>query len=403
MNATRAAQLTDLMQRNGYQALVCWIPQHVLMLSGYAPLLGNTFCIVSFNQAGEPEIRLVLPKPEEELLPQGRAVEVRTFTEETMDSISNAIEAARGPLAGSFRSAGLGFGATVGYEGGYTPIATNYTQVGVPGPATLAMLDVALPGARWRDATQVLDRLAEIKTDEELQAIRRAAEVAHQGFQAAREAIHVGATEAEVAAAATAALLRAGYRLPGVRVVQPHVHVMSGARAAEAFKAFNLTTNAPIQQGDTVSVQLEVGIDGYWVELTRPFFAGEVSNEWQRAYDACRHAQQDAFDVISDGAAGREVDAAARRVMQAAGFGDAFKHGLGHGIGFQAINHADAPALHPASDAVLRAGMASNIEPAVYLEGKGGIRLNDNIAVRQDGCELLSEVIPRELDWLVVD
>jgi Xaa-Pro aminopeptidase len=76
---------------------------------------------------------------------------------------------------------------------------------------------------------------------------------------------------------------------------------------------------------------------------------------------------------------------------------------LGHGFGFQAINHAAAPVLHPASNAVLRSGMVHNMEPAVYLEGKGGIRLNDNVAVRQDGNEVLSASLPRDLDWLVVE
>jgi Xaa-Pro aminopeptidase len=86
-----------------------------------------------------------------------------------------------------------------------------------------------------------------------------------------------------------------------------------------------------------------------------------------------------------------------------AGFGRAFKHGLGHGFGFQAINHAAAPVLHPASQAVLQSGMVHNMEPAVYLDGKGGIRLNDNVVVRHDGNEVLSKELPRDLDWLVVN
>src|SRR6266480_1016930 len=83
-----------------------------------------------------------------------------------------------------------------------------------------------------------------------------------------------------------------------------------------------------------------------------------------------------------------------------AAFGACFKHGLGHGFGFQAINHAVAPVLHPASDAVLCSGMVHNMEPAVYIDGKGGIRLNDNVVVRSDGNEVLSSQLPRELDWL---
>ena len=114
-------------------------------------------------------------------------------------------------------------------------------------------------------------------------------------------------------------------------------------------------------------------------------------------------AQDAALQVIRDGASGRDADGAARSVMAKAGFGPAFKHGLGHGFGFQAINHAAAPVLHPASKAVLRSGMVHNMEPAVYLDGKGGLRLNDNVLVRDDGNEVLSKELPRDLDWLVVN
>jgi Xaa-Pro aminopeptidase len=113
-------------------------------------------------------------------------------------------------------------------------------------------------------------------------------------------------------------------------------------------------------------------------------------------------AQDAALQVIRDGVPAREADHAARSVMEQAGFGAAFKHGLGHGFGFQAINHAAMPVLHPASNQVLRAGMVHNMEPAVYLDGKGGIRLNDNVLVHKDGNEVISSSLPRDLDWLVV-
>ncbi|HEX6556639.1 MAG TPA: Xaa-Pro peptidase family protein, partial [Ktedonobacteraceae bacterium] len=249
----------------------------------------------------------------------------------------------------------------------------------------------------------MLDELAAIKTEEELSAIRRSEEVGRQGFMAARDAVRVGATEADVAAAPYAALLRAGYAAPGASHVLPHVHVMSGPRAALAYRAFNLTSNATINQGDTVTVQMEIGINGYWAELTRTFFAGTISDEWRKAHQACIAAQDAALQHIRNGASARSVDRAARSVMEQTGFGRAFKHGLGHGFGFQAINHAAAPVLHPASHAVLQSGMVHNMEPAVYLEGKGGLRLNDNIAVRADGYEVLSLALPRDLDWLVVN
>ncbi len=404
MNKIRTQRLKDMFTQKGanFHAIVCRLPQNVLMLTGYQPILGNSFCIVTLNSAKEVEIRLAIPKDEEEFVPPGVVVEMKTFSEETMDYIGNTIQAVREPLAELLRSASINQNAVVGIEGVYSPIATSYTQVGAPGTATLDLLHQLFLGGELRDVTPMLEELAAIKTDEEIEAIKRSEEVAYQGFMAAREAISAGGTEAEVAAQTYVALLRAGYATQGAKHVLPHVHVMAGQRAALAYRAFNLTSNAPIHEGDTVTVQMEIGINGYWAELTRSFFAKTISDEWQKAHQACMEAQDAALKVIKDGAEARAVDEAARAVMTKHGFGSAFKHGLGHGFGFQAINHAAAPVLHPASHAVLRSGMVHNMEPAVYLEGKGGIRLNDNVAVRSNGNEVLSSRIPRNLDWLVV-
>ncbi|HJT59568.1 MAG TPA: Xaa-Pro peptidase family protein [Ktedonobacteraceae bacterium] len=405
MNNTRKQRIVEMFAKRGenFHALICRLPQSVVMLTGYQPILGNTFCLVTVNAARDVEIRLALPVDEKDFVPPGTAVEVKTYAEETLHSIANTIEAAREPLAELIRSAGINENAVIGYEGIYSPVAPAYTQIGVPGPATLALLHQLFLGGYLRDSTSMLDELASIKTDEEIDSIRRSEEVARQGFMAARGAIRVGATEADVAAATCSALLRAGYAARGALHVLPYVHVMAGARAALAYRAFNLTSNNPISRGDPVMVQMEIGINGYWAELTRTFFAGTVSDEWRKAHLACMAAQDAALQSIRDGTPARAVDGAARSVMERAGFGSAFKHGLGHGFGFQAINHASAPVLHPASNAVLRTGMVHNMEPAVYLEGKGGIRLNDNVAVLADGKEVLSGAIPRDLDWLVVE
>lgn len=405
MDNARKQHIVEMFLNRGedFHALICRLPQNVVMLTGYQPILGNTFCLVTVNTATkEVEFRLALPADEKDFVPPGTAVEVKTYAEETLLYIDNTIEAVREPLAELIRSAGINENAVIGHEGIYSPIASAYTQVGVPGPATLELLHQLFLGGYLRDVSTMLDELAAIKTEDEIAAIRRCEQVGYEGFKAARDAIHAGATEADVAAATYAAMLRAGYATPGAKHVLPYVHVMAGPRSALAYRAFNLTSNNAIAQGDTVTVQMEICIDGYWAELTRSFFAGTISDEWRKAHDACVAAQDAALQSIRDGASARAVDGAARSVMGKAGFGPAFKHGLGHGFGFQAINHAAAPVLHPASDAVLRSGMVHNMEPAVYLEGKGGIRLNDNVLVRRDGNEVLSQMIPRDLDWLVV-
>lgn len=400
MDDARLQQTGEVLRREGYTALLCRLPQNVVMLTGYQPILGNSFCLATVNEHGEVTVRMAAPEDEAGRVP-GWVTSVHLFREETMEYISNTIQAVKAPLDAMLREAFLTPGSVVGYEGVYSPVATAYAQVGVPGPATLSLLTELLPHAGLRDAHALLQELAAIKTRREIQAIRRAESVAFEGFAAARGAVRVGLSEADVAGAALSALVRAGYA-KGASHLMPFVHVMAGIRSADAYRAYNLTSANAIERGDPVCVQIEVAVDGYFCELTRTFFAGEASDDWRRAHDACIRAQDAAKAVIRDGTPAREADAAARQVMEQRGFGPEFRHGLGHGFGFQAINHAAEPVLHPASDSILRTGMVHNMEPAVYREGVGGMRLNDNVLVTESACELLSRELPRDLDWLIV-
>ncbi len=397
----RIGLAAERMRSAGFNALIVREPEHVLMLSGYQPILGNSFCLLSLGRTGEPELRLAALDAESERASDVAPLELETFTEDTLDWIGDTIVAVKEPLGKLLAAAQLAPDALIGIESGRHPIATGYTQVGTPAHATVELLRELLPQATLRDAGDLFDELEAVKSEAELERIRQAERVAIAGFHAARQAAHPGASEADVAAATYAALVRAGYGVPGVWNVQPFVHVMAGRRSYLAYRAFNMTSSAIIEPGDPVLVQLEIGLDGYWAELSRAFFSATVSETWRNALDACVRAQDAAIKVIRAGAAGRDVDAAARAVMTSAGYGEAFKHGVGHGFGFQAINHGARPILHPASTDILQAGMTSNLEPAVYLRGIGGLRLNDDVAVRADGCELLSRDLPRDLEWMI--
>jgi Xaa-Pro dipeptidase len=160
MNTQRLEQLKSLFAREGYHALLCRMPQHVLLFTGYQPILGDSFCLVSLNRVHEVEIRLAIPADEQDLLPSGIAVEVRTFAEETMSYIGTTLDAAREPLSQLLHTAELGEGAVVGIEGGRMPIIPAYTQVGVTGPETHELLHLLLLGGEFRDATAMLDELS---------------------------------------------------------------------------------------------------------------------------------------------------------------------------------------------------------------------------------------------------
>jgi Xaa-Pro aminopeptidase len=131
-------------------------------------------------------------------------------------------------------------------------------------------------------------------------------------------------------------------------------------------------------------------VNGLWTDITRTYHPTPNDDDALRLYQAVLAARRAALDVIAPGVRGREVDRAAREVIGRYGFGPHFRHGTGHGVGFAAIDHQARPRLHPASDDVLEAGMVFNLEPAIYLEGRGGLRHCDLVAVHRDGAELLT-------------
>src|SRR5690348_7062073 len=137
MDDERAGRVAEALRQAGYQALLCRLPENVVMLTGYLPVLGNSFCLVSLDASGGVECCLAVPKDEVDLVPSGAAVAIKSFAEETLEHIGDTLEAARAPLGDLLRAGGIAPGrGAVGYEGGRAPVATGYTQIGVPGPST---------------------------------------------------------------------------------------------------------------------------------------------------------------------------------------------------------------------------------------------------------------------------
>lgn len=380
----------------GLDAVICQLSSHVLMLSGYAPVLGQSFVIFPVN--GEPA--LIIPEAEEPFARHGWVKDVRAYTTGSLAQLTSVLDAARPLIHAVAAERGLE-AASFGYEGTNEMVPASYSQVGFPSAGMVEMLRAEFPRAQFIDIAPVLRLMQAEKTPREVQHLCHSVEAAALGFAAAREKVQAGQNESGVAAAVEAAIQAAG-RKKGANRILPFAHVMSGARSALAYQAFNNTDDRVIQTGDPVLVQLEVYADGFWSEVTRTYFAGDPGAEGRRIYEACLQAQQNAIQAIHNGAAASEVDKVARDYLGHDGFGQCFRHGLGHGLGFQAISHFQPPRLYPGSTDTLLTDDVFNVEPAVYIHGWGGVRINDTVRCRPQGADVLTQMIPRDLNYAIV-
>ncbi|MBS0267095.1 MAG: aminopeptidase P family protein [Planctomycetes bacterium] len=237
-----------------------------------------------------------------------------------------------------------------------------------------------------------VESLRQVKDASEIAEIRKAVYQAEKGFAVLRAQLQPEMTELEAAHTVEQAMRKFGAT---VAAFPPIIAV--GERAALPHAR---PTNGRINEADFVLVDWgATAASGYKSDLTRLIVTGKISPKLEKVYGVVLKAQRAAIRSIRAGARCRDVDAVARRVIEAAGFGKQFSHGLGHGIG---LNVHESPRFSAASDAELQPGMIVTVEPGIYLEGWGGVRIEDDCLVTRDGCEVLTSV-PKELDQILVN
>ena len=237
-----------------------------------------------------------------------------------------------------------------------------------------------------------VEKLREIKDAGEIAAIRDAVQIAERAFAVTRASLRPGRSEKEVADE-----LEYQIRLFGGTCGAFPSIVGVGPRAA-------LPHGRPIREsriGDANFVLIDWGARGqlYHSDLTRVLVTGKLSPQLHSVYGVVLAAQRAAIAAIRPGAVLKEIDGIARKVIEAAGYGEAFGHSLGHGLGL-AVH--EQPRLAPDQDGKLAPGMVVTVEPGIYLPEWGGVRIEDDVLVTDGGCEVLTSV-PKELDECVVE
>ena len=203
--------------------------------------------------------------------------------------------------------------------------------------------------------------------------------------------LRAGLSEVEAAGAFAHPLSTAGsVAALGAERSGGHVSCMSGKRSGTAYGAFARSTGKQIEPGDLVLTHCNSQVEGYWTDITRTFTTGDFTSRKRDMYDALFAARDAALAAIAPGVAACDVDAAARSVMTERGFGNAFKHSTGHGVGFGAIDAHALPRLHPKSPDRIEVGMVFNVEPGIYFEDFGGMRQCEMVAMTERGAEVLT-------------
>jgi len=241
------------------------------------------------------------------------------------------------------------------------------------------VLGAKAPDVEWVPTRGLVEGLRMVKEAEEIDLMARASQIADLAFAACRDGIFAGRTEREVAWELEGIMRRAGAERASFDII-----VASGPRGAMPHA---VPGDERIPTDTLVTIDMGARVEGYASDCTRTFATGTPPDALVEAYDVCLAAQQEALAAVRAGITGGDLDAVARNRIAAAGFGEAFRHGLGHGVG---LDLHEPPYAREGITDVIRAGMTVTIEPGIYLEGVGGVRIEDLAVVTEDGARVLT-------------
>jgi Xaa-Pro aminopeptidase len=262
-------------------------------------------------------------------------------------------------------------GARIGYEGAHLTVNAFRT------------LEQGL-GAGLLSRSGLVETLREVKDADEIAAIRRATALVDDCFAHLTDFVRPGQTEKQVAWEIEVFLKTHGASKLGFETIcgsGPNAALIHGRPGERVIGS----------SGGPEFLLCDYGCDcdGYCADITRTFVVGGPPTEAMQAiYSAVQTAQQAALDAIRPGVTGKEVDAVARESLRAAGYGE-MPHGLGHGLG-RVVHDVPLPTFSPLATVVLRPGVVATVEPGVYIEGLGGVRIEDDILVTDTGIALLT-------------
>jgi len=247
------------------------------------------------------------------------------------------------------------------------------------------LLELVPDGVELVAAGGLIEELRMVKDAEEVERIRAAALLADAALENVIGRGLAGRTERDVALD-----LEHEVRVMGAQGMSFPSIVASGAHGALPHA---VPRDVEIPEGVLVTIDWGVQLDGYASDCTRTYATGAIPDSHRDVYELVQRAQAAGLAAVRPGPTGKEVDAVARAVIEEAGHGEHFGHGLGHGVGMEVH---EGPRLSRQGDVALAAGHVVTVEPGVYIPGEVGVRIEDLVVVTADGCDVLS-TLPKDL------
>ncbi len=386
MDSDRKTRVQQALEEARLDAAVCSLPSSVLLVSGYWPVVGES---VAVSVRGGPTV-VVAPEDEAELAATGFADQLETFEAETVREIRSAADALRPRLTEAFKKLGLR-GGRIGVDSGASSQGASYLAMHLFGDHLPDLLRDLLPGCDFVPLDRWLLELSSIKTSFELQRIRQACAIARNAYDSGTAQLRAGMTEPQAAEIFRSPLDTAEAGRPYIHRSDGFAFCMSGPNSAKAHAAYARTRRRVLEPRDLVMIHCNSYVDGLWTDITRTYTLRPPDEQQARMRAAVFAAREAAFAEIKPNARAVDADRASRRAIHDHGLGKYLKHGTGHGVGFSPMSAYTLPRIHAGSPDVLKEGMVFNVEPAVYIEGYGGLRHCDMVAVTGNGYELLTD------------
>ncbi len=383
MDSLRLDRMRHAMEAARLDALVLRLPENVLLLSGYWPMLGATTLV--FPREGRPQVCVPAYYATEASAALWEA-EARRFT--------FGVLGARDPMLemGEFLSdvsRGKGW-KRVGYEANFNLMAPAWqsSEILIPSENTRAVYAASLPGCELVDASALIQHERRRKTPYEAEKLRIASEISCLGMEAFQKMVDVGVTGIELVAAVEAEIMTRGIGYKGAQRVRGYAQVATGPEESSiAFRMNEISTTRRLQRSDVALLELGVVADGYWADRTRVRVAGQPTDEQARVFEVLVAAQEASCAALKPGVTGAYVDEVGRAIIREAGFEAQFPHITGHGLGFG--YHEASPKLAPGSADVMEEGFFVSVEPGIYYKPVGGFRIEDDVLVTATGAEIL--------------